>query len=392
MKWQSTFLLAQTKSGTCGDVAMKSLLNHCYDKAIFHRIIDFVPQQANLTQMQRFGHMFGLQLKAYKVDHISKTKSIKQPFIALTQEASMNHYQLVQWHDSITLKTNAFGETLYVDANHFQKTFTGYLMHTDTFYKQKIHPKAFFQWNMKSANFVQGIQVIALSVFSILVLLISVGLPLDIFTLVITMMIINHLFYHSQWLMGLKQFDTSLMKQFRLWIHDAKQYERFQHLKVVILKPTLVLMQSLFNAYLLWFYAWLMDERLAWILLLLIIPYAVLTAFILTWNQKKEQWLERQESNFLHGLIAVDDYVAFQRSSYHYLFWMQVLSLIKVIVIVLIAFIFLFLIDALTIYALSIVVSILWFWGKNIDQWMQYGPIEKKAKQSIYGFIIHRQP
>jgi hypothetical protein len=223
-------------------------------------------------------------------------------------------------------------------------------------------------------------------------LLISVGLPLDIFTLVITMMIINHLFYHSQWLMGLKQFDTSLMKQFRLWIHDAKQYERFQHLKVVILKPTLVLMQSLFNAYLLWFYAWLMDERLAWILLLLIIPYAVLTAFILTWNQKKEQWLERQESNFLHGLIAVDDYVAFQRSSYHYLFWMQVLSLLKVIVIVLIAFIFLFLIDALTIYALSIVVSILWFWGKNIDQWMQYGPIEKKAKQSIYGFIIHRQP
>jgi hypothetical protein len=71
---------------------------------------------------------------------------------------------------------------------------------------------------------------------------------------------------------------------------------------------------------------------------------------------------------------------------------MQVLSLIKVIVIVLIAFIFLFLIDALTIYALSIVVSILWFWGKNIDQWMQYGHIEKKAKQSIYGFIIHRQP
>lgn len=390
MKWQSELLLTQVKPNTCGDVAIKSLLNHWYGLPLFHRLIDCIPPLASLSQLQRFAAMFGLRLKAFKVDHIARTKSIKTPFVVLTQHNKINHYELVQWHDAKNLKTSNNGLTRLIDVQVFQQTFSGYLMHTETFKKVPLPAKVFFEWQVKHVFVMQWIQVATLFIFTLLFFFMSFGLPFDMFTFVMIMIILNYLFYHSQWLIGLKHFDANIMKHYQTWIHNAEQFVRFQKLKVVILKPTLLLIQSIFNAYLLWFYAWLMDENFAWLLLFVVVPYGFLSRQLTLWSDKHEHKLEQEEKQFFLGNINNEQYTTFQKNSYAYLGRLQLLTLTKVIILGICSLIYLYLANSLTVYALTIVGSILWFWSKNIDIWIGHHRREIEAKQSIYEFIIHR--
>ncbi len=391
MKWQSEWVLIQVKPNTCGDAAIKSLLNHWYERPMFHRLMDCLPPLASLSQMQRFAHMFGLHLKAFKVDHIARTKSIKTPFIVLTQHEKMNHYELVQWHDAHTLKTSHDGVTKLVDIQVYEKSFSGYLMHTESFKKVSLPPKVFFEWQMNHVFFIQWIQVVTLLLFTLLFFFISLGLPFDLFTFVLIMMGLNYLFYHSQWLIGLKQFDASLMKRYQPWIHNADQFVRFHKLKIVILKPALLIIQSIFNAYLLWFYAWLMDDTLAWILLIILIPYGVLSWRFTLWSEAQERTLEKEEKQFFQGNINLERYSNFQQDSYAHLGRLQMQTFIKLTVLGVCAIGYLLFTHSLSVYALTIVFSILWFWSKNIDVWVRYHGFDIQAKQSIYEFIIHRQ-
>lgn len=391
MKWQSHWMLDQVKPNTCGDVAIKSLLNYWYQRPLFHRLIDFVPQHATLSQLQRFGSMFGLQLKAFKVDHIAKTKAIRTPFIVLTQTQKTTHYQIIQWENAQTIATVSEGRSVFLSIKEFQHIFTGYLMHSESFHPVPLPEKVFFTWNMKHVYFMQWIQVFALFIFTLLFFFISLGLPIDLFTIVLVMMGLNFLFYHSQWLIGLKQFDKNLMRKYRDWITSAEQYRRFHQLKLVFLKPVLLLIQSLFNAYILWFYAWLMDESLAWFLIILVIPYALLSWRFLSWSQAKEDALENREKNFFQGNIQADQYEQFQQESYHYLHQLQMINLFKFILMGGTALSYLMVTHSLSVYALTIIASLVFFWTKNIDTWIQFDRHQRQAKQLIYEFIIHRQ-
>lgn len=375
----------------CGDAALKSLLNHWYQKAVFFDVIDVVPPQATLAQMQRFARMYGLSIKAFKVDHLNKTKAINHPFIVLTKSQTTTHYMLVQWHDAQRLKTAHQGETLIVDAETLQQSFTGYLLHSEGFQKFSLPKKAFIQWNVKSLHGIQWMQLLTLSIVTVSMVVMSLGLPVDGFIWIVAMLIMQYIFHQVQWLLGLHQFDHQLMKRYAHWIHDAKQYERFQHLKIALLKPVLLLTQSMFYGYLLWLYGWLIDDRLGWLCLLLALPYGWIKVLVNEWTQNKEKQLEHLETSFFNGSIVIENFHHFQSKTLAYMFKIQGMFLVKMILISSIAFLFLWLTTGLSIYSLSILISLLWFWTNNIDQGLSHFSLKKKAKHLIYEFIIHRK-
>jgi hypothetical protein len=133
-----------------------------------------------------------------------------------------------------------------------------------------------------------------------------------------------------------------------------------------------------------------MDENFAWLLLLVVVPYGFLSRQLTLWSDKHEHKLEQEEKQFFLGNINNEQYTIFQKNSYAYLGRLQLLTLTKVIILGICSLIYLYLAKSLTVYALTIVGSILWFWSKNIDIWIGHHRREIEAKQSIYEFIIHR--
>jgi hypothetical protein len=134
-----------------------------------------------------------------------------------------------------------------------------------------------------------------------------------------------------------------------------------------------------------------MDDILAWILLIILIPYGVLSWRFTLWSEAQERTLEKEEKQFFQGNINLERYSNFQQDSYAHLGRLQMQTFIKLTVLGVCAIGYLLFTHSLSVYALTIVFSILWFWSKNIDVWVRYHGFDIQAKQSIYEFIIHRQ-
>lgn len=391
MRPLSDFVLPQAGPLACGDAALKSLLGFIHQDERFCFVLERLPDNASLGQFVEMAFRYGVTLKAYRVDAMEKAKAIQKPFVALMKSDKNLHYALVSWNHPGRLNLyDSVNPTRSLSIENFQKRFSGYLLTIVNHHKINLSPEQWFHWNEKPRRKMIAIQIVQSLSISFALYFARFGMPIEWALMVLSAIAFQHVLAFVFSLDALKRFDEGVLQNYPEMVLDANRSKRFFELKIKVFMPETLLIQSFFNAYATFLYWYVMDGRLALILLIISLVFTPLIYWSQRWLQGRERSLKTLEMLSDNERMTIVSMQKVIEKSYRIAFEMNLQNALQLLLFISMLFLGLWWNNLLTFNLLIILGFTGHFYLESLRKIFDFQRGKKNRIEQLYTFITHR--